>query len=158
MQMAPHIEALQSDLAEIAALGDEATAQAAQRLSVALRSSVGLRLLDALTEAALELSAQIPSGHVEVRLAGQDPALVFVAEQQAEPPAVTDDDQSARITLRLPESLKSKIDATAAREGVSVNTWLVRAVANAMEPQPRTSSDTRRGRWSGGSQYTGWAR
>jgi hypothetical protein len=137
MQMAPHIEALQSDLAEIAALGDEATAQAAQRLSLALRSSVGLRMLDALTEAALELSAQIPSGHVEVRLAGQDPTLVFVGEQQAEAPAVAEDDQSARITLRLPESLKARLDAAAAREGVSVNTWLVRALSRAVSsPRP----------------------
>jgi predicted DNA binding CopG/RHH family protein len=132
MQMAPHIEALQSDLAEIAAIGDEATAQAAQRLSLALRSSVGLRILDALTEAALELSAQIPTGHVEVRLAGQDPSLVFVAEQEAEPAAAADDDQSARITLRLPESLKARLDAAAAREGVSVNTWLVRAISRAV--------------------------
>jgi HicB family len=137
MQMAPHIEALQSDLAEIAAIGDEATAQAAQRLSLALRSSVGLRILDALTEAALELSAQIPAGHVEVRLAGQDPSLVFVAEQQAEAPTVTEDDQSARITLRLPESLKARLDAAAAREGVSVNTWLVRAISRAVSsPRP----------------------
>jgi hypothetical protein len=136
MQMAPHIEALQSDLAEIAALGDEATAQAAQRLSLALRSSVGLRMLDALTEAALELSAQIPTGHVEVRLAGQDPTLVFVAEQEAEPPAA-EDDQSARITLRLPESLKARLDTAAAREGVSVNTWLVRALSRAVaSPRP----------------------
>jgi hypothetical protein len=136
MQMAPYIEALQSDLAEIAALGDEATAQAAQRLSLALRSSVGLRMLDALTEAALELSAQIPTGHVEVRLAGQDPTLVFVAEQEAEPPAA-EDDQSARITLRLPESLKARVDTAAAREGVSVNTWLVRALSRAVaSPRP----------------------
>jgi hypothetical protein len=136
MQMAPYIEALQSDLAEIAALGDEATAQAAQRLSLALRSSLGLRILDALTEAALELSSQIPTGHVEVRLAGQDPTLVFVAEQQDEPPA-SEDDQSARITLRLPESLKARVDAAAAREGVSVNTWLVRALSRAVSsPRP----------------------
>jgi hypothetical protein len=150
MQMAPHIEALQSDLAEIAALGDEATAQAAQRLSVALRSSVGLRILDALTEAALELSGQIPTGHVEVRLAGQDPTLVFVAEQEAEAPATAEDDQSARITLRLPESLKARVDAAAAREGVSVNTWLVRALSRAVS-SPRPSIRV-------GNRLTGYGR
>jgi hypothetical protein len=137
MQMAPHIEALQADLAEMAALGDEATAQAAQRLGVALRSSAGLRILDALTEAALELSGQIPTGHVEVRLSGQDPSLVFVAEQEAAAPAVTEDDQSARITLRLPESLKARVEAAAVGEGVSVNTWLVRALSRAVSsPRP----------------------
>ena len=150
MQMAPHIEALQADLAEMAALGDEATAQAAQRLSVALRSSVGLRILDALAEAALELSAQIPTGHVEVRLSGQDPSLVFVAEQEAEAPAVRDDDQSARITLRLPESLKERVDAAAAREGVSVNTWLVRALFRAVA-SPRSSPRI-------GNRLTGYGR
>lgn len=137
MQMAPHIEALQADLAEMAALGDEATAQAAQRLGVALRSSAGLRILDALTEAALELSGQIPTGHVEVRLSGQDPSLVFVAEQEVAAPAVTEDDQSARITLRLPESLKARVEAAAVSEGVSVNTWLVRALSRAVSsPRP----------------------
>jgi hypothetical protein len=138
MQMAPHIEALQRDLAELAALGDEPTAQAAQRLSIALRSSVGMRLLDALTEAALELSAQLPTGHVEVRLSGQDPQLVYVEEEAAEPSASADDTMTARITLRLPETLKAAIELGAGREGVSINSWLVRALARAVStPPPR---------------------
>jgi hypothetical protein len=137
MQMAPHIEALQADLAEIAAVGDEATAQAAQRLSVALRSSVGLRILDALTEAALELSAQIPSGHVEVRVAGQDPQLVYVEDETSAGTTSTEDGMTARITLRLPESLKATIELAAGREGVSVNTLLVRALARFVaSPRP----------------------
>src|SRR5215217_6466707 len=80
MQLSPHVEALLADVADIAAVGDEATAEAARRLSVALRSAAGLRFLDALTEATLELSAQLSSGHIEVRLAGQDPSLVYVEE------------------------------------------------------------------------------
>jgi hypothetical protein len=143
MQMAPHIEALQADLAEIAGVGDEATAQAAQRLSVALRSSVGLRILDALTEAALELSAQISTGHVEVRLAGQDPQLVYVEDQAAAPAASAEDEVSARITLRLPETLKATIELVAGREGVSVNTWLVRALGryvSSSRPSPRVGN------------------
>src|SRR5918912_2114014 len=131
MQMASFVEALQSDLEQIAAAGDDATSAAAQRLAGALKASAGLRLLDALTEAALELSGQLPDGHVEVRLAGQDPSLVYVedAPQQAAPAA--EDALSVRITLRLPEALKSAIDSAAARDGVSVNTWLVRAFARA---------------------------
>jgi hypothetical protein len=116
MQMAPHVQALQSDLAELAAVGDDATAQAAQRLSLALRSSVGLRLLDALTEAALELSSQLPSGHVEVRLAGQDPQFVYVEDQAAAPSPPADDGLTARITLRLPEALKATIELVASRD------------------------------------------
>jgi HicB-like protein involved in pilus formation len=130
VEVAPHLEALERDLVAVAALGDAATAEAARRLSAALRASVGLRLLDALGEAALELNAQLPAGHVEVRLAGQDPSLVYVDEGRA-PPA-SDEGAPARITLRLPESLKASIEAAAAREGVSVNTWLVRALARSV--------------------------
>src|SRR5256714_4633345 len=137
MELAPHVEAVQRDLAAIAAVGDDATAQAAQRLSAAIRASTGLRLLDALGEAALELSAQLPSGRVEVRLAGQDPSFVYVDERAPEPPPAPEDSATARITLRLPESLKASIDAAAAREGVSVNAWLVRALARSVSTPTR---------------------
>lgn len=137
MQIAPHIQAIQSDLAAAAALGNEATAEAGQRLSQALESSLHLRLLDLLTEVAGSLSAQLASGHVDVRLAGRDPELVFVEEERAEPaPAPTaDDGETARITLRLPEGLKVSVEVAASSEGVSVNNWLVRAVARALEPR-----------------------
>src|SRR5438093_10814283 len=113
----------------VAELGDEATADAAGRLVVSLQASVGLRLLDALSEAALELNAKLPSGHVEVRLAGQDPELVYVGEEPEAPAAGAEEAYTARITLRLPEGLKSSVDEAAAREGVSVNTWIVRALS-----------------------------
>ena len=132
MDVSPHIEALQAEVAEVAAVGDEATAQAARRLSAALRSAIGVRLLDVLSQAAVELSGQLPSGHVEVRLAGQNAELVYVEEQAAEPAPLDQDGGTARMTLRLPESLKSEIEAAAARERVSVNTWLVRALARAV--------------------------
>jgi hypothetical protein len=130
MQMAPFLESLQSDLDSIASVGDDTVAQAAGRLSQAIRSSAGLRLLDFLSQAAVEISAQLPDGHVEVRLSGQDPNLIFVQEERAEPAqAAADETASARITLRLPEPLKASVEGAAAREGVSVNTWIVRALS-----------------------------
>ena len=133
MELSRYVEALQADLAGIAAVGDEQTAAAAGRLIEAIRASAGLRLLDVLTDAALELSGQLPSGHVEVRLTGQDPALVYIEEEgEAAPVAAGDEGMTARISLRLPEGLKASIDAAAAREGVSVNTWLVRALTRSL--------------------------
>jgi plasmid stabilization system protein ParE len=131
MQMAQFLDSLQADLDEIAAVGDDAAGRAARRLSQALRASVGMRLLDTLGDVALELSSQLPAGHVEVRMSGQDPQLVFVEEEQPAPavPAAADDSAAARITLRLPEALKGSVEAAAAREGVSVNTWIVRALS-----------------------------
>ena len=132
MQTASFTEALQADLRELASLGGDEVAAAADRLAAAIRSSAGLRLLDALSEAALEISAQLPFGHVDIRVAGQDPQFVYVEEEQAEAPAPADDGMTARISLRLPESLKASVEAAAATEGVSVNTWLVRALQRAV--------------------------
>jgi hypothetical protein len=139
MEMARFIESLESDLAAVAAVGDEQTRAAAERVLQAIRGSAGLRLLDALGEAALELNAQLPDGHVEVRLAGQDPALVYVGEEEAPPEPAADDGLTARITLRLPDSLKQSIEAAAAREGISVNSWLVRALSRGAAGPARRS-------------------
>jgi HicB family len=147
MDVTPHVDALLADLAAIAAVGDEAAEAAAQRLSQALRASAGLRFLDVLGEAALEISGQLPSGHVEVRLAGQEPSLVYVEQEAEGSVAAGEDAISARITLRLPESLKTSIEAAAAREGLSVNAWLVRALARSV------SSPSRRA----GRRLTGYA-
>ena len=107
MQLQPFIEGLQADLEEIAALGDEEVAEAARRLTAALGRSAGLRLQEALTDAALELTSQLPSGHVEIRLSGQDPTLVYVEEagEQPAPAQAGEDALVARISLRLPEGL-----------------------------------------------------
>src|SRR5229473_6444003 len=102
MQTASFVEALQADLRELASLGGDEVAAAADRLAAALRSSAGLRLLDALSEAALEISAQLPFGHVDIRVAGQDPQFVFVQEEAEAPAHAPDDGLTARVTLRLP--------------------------------------------------------
>ena len=130
MQITVHVEALQSDLAAIAQLGSEATAEVARQLSVVLEPALHRRLLDAITEAAHELTTQIPNGHVEVRIEGAEVRLAFVQEAQ-EPSAAPagDDAYTARITLRLPDSLKASVEERAAREGVSVNTYLVNLIA-----------------------------
>jgi hypothetical protein len=133
MQTAQFIEALQSDLRELAQLGGEELVQAAHRLEGAVKQSATLRLIDALTQVALEVSSQLPNGHLDVRLAGQDPELVYVEEEGEEPQAQSaEDGLTARITLRLPESLKVTVETAAEAEGVSVNTWLVRALARSV--------------------------
>jgi hypothetical protein len=133
MQTAQFIEALQADLRELAQLGGDELVQAAQRLEGAVKQSATLRLIDALTQVALEVSSQLPNGHLDVRLAGQDPELVYVEEEGEEPQAQTaEDGLTARITLRLPDSLKVTLEKSAEAEGVSVNTWLVRALQRAV--------------------------
>ncbi len=133
MQLDAHIQAIQADLAATAGLGDEAAAEAARRLSEALASTLHLRLLDLLGEAALEIGAQLESGRVEVRLAGREPELVVVMEAADTVQVAHGEEYTGRITLRLPETLKAGIEAAADQEGISTNTWLVRTIARTLD-------------------------
>ena len=144
MQLQRFVDALRADLTAVAELGDEATAQAAGRLVLTLQASVGLRLLDALSEAALELNDKLPGGHVEVRLTGQDPELVYVGDEPEAPAAGADEAYTARITLRLPEALKGALEVAASREGVSVNTWIVRALTRTSTAAPAAQQSSNR--------------
>ena len=173
MDLTPFVDQLRRDLLTAAEAGGDEARALAERLTAPLESSVRLALLSALSQAAEEITGQLAPGTVDVRLRGSDLGFAVTPPPVAptpgpapdaptpEPPAPAvdlDEGGTLRITLRLPEQLKSRVDEAAARLGVSVNTWLVRAVATAMEPGPVPSSDHRRSRWSGGSQYTGWAR
>ena len=129
------LEGLQQDLQRLSELGDERSVQVAQRLSDALASNLRLKLFDLLSQAAVELSSKLPSGHVEVRLVGQEPELVYV-DTAGDGAAAVGEELSARISLRLPESLKSAVEKAAERDGISVNAWLVRAIARASESRP----------------------
>ena len=133
MKLSPHVDALRNDLVAAAALGDERAVELGARLADAATRSASLRFLEALGDALLEANEQLPTGQLELRLAGSDPNIVFVdPEGEARPPAPTDEPSAARLTLRLPERLKAELEAAAAREGVSVNTWLVRAIGAAV--------------------------
>lgn len=142
MQLESHIHAIQQDLAATAGLGDEATSEAARRLSDALGATLHLRLLDLLGEAALEIGGQLGTGRVDVRLAGREPELVVVVDEGSDGVGVVSGEQlTGRISLRLPQSLKMDVEAAAEREGISTNAWLVRGIARLLDHR-----STRRGR------------
>ena len=145
MQTSTWLDALQSDLQDFAAVGDERTAAAVTVLARAFGATLERRWLELLSEAVVEINAQLPGGHVEVRLVGRDPELVFVDEQEsaAAPPP---EDSGARITLRLPHRLKGALEDAAAAEGLSVNSWIVRALSLSLDRgRPTRSSNRLRG-------------
>jgi hypothetical protein len=133
MDLTPYLEAVRTDLEAVSG-PDDATLAVAERLARALEPSLQLRLLDALGQAAQELSEQLPSGRVDVRLSGRDVNLVVVLDAPPEP-VVEDEGGTARITLRLPESVKARVERQAEREGISANSWLVRAVLRGLDQQ-----------------------
>jgi len=137
MQLEVHIQAIQQDLANQAGLGDEAAAETARRMSEALVSTLHLRLLDLLGEAAAEIGSQLPSGRIEVRLARRDPEFVVVIDEVPDAgQLVAGEELKGRITLRLPEKLKAVIESAAESENISTNAWLVRTIAQAVESRP----------------------
>jgi HicB family len=146
MKIAPHVDALRSDLAAAASLGDGRAAEVGAQLADALARSAPLRFQEALGEALLEANAQLSSGHLELRLAGSDPGIVYVEDEAARVTGTrsVDEPSAARLTLRLPERLKSQLEEAAAREGVSLNTWLIRTLSGAMAHATRPSISRRR--------------
>ncbi|TFV91649.1 hypothetical protein E4P40_05710 [Blastococcus sp. CT_GayMR20] len=167
MDLSPYVDQLRRELVAAAEVGGDEARALAERLTAPLEASLRLALLSALSTAAEELTTQLAPGAVDVRLRGGDISFVVslpppdeFADRPVteEPPPAPDGDEGAtsRITLRLPEQLKSRIEDAAGREGFSVNTWLVRAVTRALTPG-EGPSDRRRSRWSG-QQYSGWVR
>jgi len=75
------------------------------------------------------------------------------------PPVMPEGEEgaAARISFRLTEHLKGRIEEAAAQAGLSVNAWLVRAASAALESGDRGSRSDRRAPW-GGQRYTGWVR
>lgn len=144
METTPFLDAIEADLAA-AVEGDADDARVAARLSAVLRSALQLRLFDAMGQASLELSDQMSSGHVEVRLAGRDVELVYVSDGPIAATGGEGDDEggTARLTLRMPESLKAAVERAADREGSSTNAWLVAAVKRALEHRGRRRTGNR---------------
>lgn len=133
MRISTIVAAVRDDLVSVAALGDDATALIAERLADAMVRPVTATLLELLGQIAAELDERLPHGRVEVRLAGQDAELVYVDDPDG---SVEEhgDDTSARITLRLPEQLKARVEQAAQRDQISVNTYVVRALSQRSRP------------------------
>lgn len=166
MDLSPYVDQLRRELLAAAEVGGDDARALAERLTAPLEASLRLALLSALSAAAEEITSQLAPGAVDVRLRGGDLGFVVSGPPpQEEPPtppasetAEGDDGGTARITLRLPEPLKTRVEDAAGREGSSVNTWLVRAVSRALEPaDPAGTPGRARTRWSG-QQYSGWVR
>lgn len=167
MDLNRYVESLREALAIAARAGGDDAEKLAARLIAPLDSAVRLALLDALSAAADEITREFAPGAVELRLRGGEPEFVVIsppAEEEFEqviPAGGNESDArdieeggTARLNLRLPETLKQRIDDAAGAEGISLNAWLVRAATAALQSRPRL----RGSRPVGGDRYTGWVR
>jgi hypothetical protein len=165
MDLQPYVDAVRHELGVAAAAGGAEAEALAQRLTAPLESALRLALLEALSEAAEQITRELAPGSVHVRLNGRDPAftvelaevdgpaspVVDVAESDL-PPRVRDDDGGTwRVSLRLPEGLRTDVEGAARRDGLSVNAWLVRAAAAALGGAGRQTR-------AAGKTFSGWVR
>jgi len=169
MQIDPYVESIRRQLEASAEAGGEEARALADRLTAPLEAAIRMAIQDALVAAAEEITLELAPGSVELRLRGREPELVVTLPPAEAPEAAEvdapvggwraegEDAAVARINLRVPDRLKARIERAADREGLSVNTWLVRAAAAAVERagavgprEPRSARGTQR--------YTGWAR
>ena len=179
MDITPYVDSLRRDLVAAAEAGGPEVKQAAERLALSLEASTRLALMEAISQAASEITTEMRSGGVDVRLNGRE--LDFVVETApASPPApppppvpptpeaVEEEGGLARVTLRIPESVKARAEELAARSGHSLNTWLVNVVRaasreNAVNVDIDLSSipffgdvDPFAGKGRGSRRMTGW--
>jgi hypothetical protein len=162
MDLSEYTESLRRELVGITRFAGEDITRAAEMLAESLDSSVRLALLDVLSAAAGEITSRLDGAIVDVRLTGLEPEFVVTVsadegdETSADAPeAGADDAGQTRLTLRMPESLKARVEAAAAASGQSVNAWLVRAVSRALEG---SSSRGSKPRVMPGRRYSGYAR
>ena len=161
MDLSDYVEALRRSLTTAAAAAGDQARETARLLADTIEPAVRLTVTDALSAMAAEVTAALDGDLVDIRMRGRDPEVVVVQAQHeaaAEPPEEQfDDDEDdgsvARISLRLPDALKTRAERAAAAEGLSLNAWLVRAVGAGLR-EPRTPPSPGRGP----RRYSGFAR
>jgi hypothetical protein len=166
MELAPYVETLHRELSAAAEVAGDDVRRAADRLLTSLDAAVRLVLIDALGAAAEQITAELAPGSVELRLRGRDPEFVVIPPAPSEPPAPPPpappmfdaDDATARISLRLPDGLKARIEEAAGSIGASVNSWLVNELQDAVVKIDQAASTSERTHGRPGKRMTGWVR
>ena len=163
MDLSNYVTQVRDGVTQAAALADDQTRQVAERLGGAIDASTRLALIQALSDAAGTISAELAPSSVELRMIGQNPEFVvsvptvnseptlLVPEAESGEPAPPadetapdpDDEPIARISLRLPQSVKARVDEKAAAEQISTNAWLIRAVMDALAEPMRPPTPPR---------------
>ena len=162
MELGRYVSDLQRQLVAVAENSAEDTLAVAERLVGGLDAAARLVLLDALSAACGEITRDLAPGSVDLRLRGREiefvvtqPTIESDADEQPTAAVDLDDTSTSRTTLRLPDALKARVDEAASADGMSVNTWLVRAIAAALQPKQRRSAQRT---LRTGDNFAGWAR
>lgn len=136
MDLSPYLQRLAEDLEKVTALADDPTRAIATRLLAALEPGLRTVLVEAVSDTAAVVTADLDGVVAVVRMEGRDPVIAVERTDSSGPtmtiPAAEEgEEDSARITVRLPQSLKQRAEARAADADQSLNTWIVHAIRRA---------------------------
>lgn len=159
MDLTPYVQRLRDDLLSAASLGDENTKRAAALLTTALEPAARLAMMSAMSDLAAEVTGALGDTTVDIRLDGSQLRISVdhheVADESgtgwsAPDEAAREDDggefagedlgravrdaseELSRTTLRLVNNLKAQAEQAASAQGVSLNTYIQRAVSDAV--------------------------
>ena len=172
MELEPYVDEIERHVALAAEAGGAEARALADRLMAPLDATVRLALQHALADAADEITVDLAPGSVELRVRGRELAFVVTPAPVDAPPddaaddaesavdaldSSRDDGATARINVRMPENLKTRVEQAAAAERMSVNAWLVRAAGAAVDRAEAPPSFERHSA-RGPNRYRGWAK
>ena len=152
MQLTPYLEAVARDLDRATALADEQTRELTHRVAAVMEPGLRLAMVQLLSDVAAQLTAELDGPVITIRMEGRDPGWHIVRDEAtpvAHDTEPGDDDNSARVTVRLPEAVKKRAEAAAQNAGQSLNTWIVQALRRATTPDNTSQRSSRR--------ISGWA-
>jgi hypothetical protein len=138
MHLTPVLTALEAAVStQLAVAGGDSTMEAAAaQLLAALEPALRQVALELAQQAAEEVGAQLGDRTVDVLIVDGEPQL-RVSQTSDVDPAALEEDFDARITLRLPPSLKGLVESAADQTGDSVNTWVVKTLTSGARKSTR---------------------
>lgn len=136
MQLSHAITNLESAVETQLRIAGPEVAEAGNQLMAALRPAITQTMMEVIDMAVAEISSQLESQTIDIKLVDGDPELVVnddptaVSPAPPPPPPGSDDPDEARITVRLPGYLKDLIASEAETAGNSINSYVVDALSN----------------------------
>lgn len=131
MQLSHAITNLESAVETQLRIAGPEIAEAGSQLMAALKPAITQAMMEVVNMAVTEVSSQLETQTIDIKLVDGDPELVVNEDPTAVPPPPpppppgSEDADEARITVRLPGYLKDLIANEAESAGDSINSYVV---------------------------------
>lgn len=146
MQLSHAVTKLESAVETQLRVAGAEIAEAGTHLMAALMPAINQTMMDVVSMAVAEISSQLDTQTIDIKLVDGDPELVVNEDHAAvrppppPPPPGSGEVDEARITVRLPSYLKDLISNEAESVGDSINSYVVDVLSNKARTKRSTGS------------------